>query len=499
MCCKGTGPEEVGVSRRIRLVALFILFALTGAACAIEPPQVVLTSAGGGEGSGQIQLGPAGEVEAEAEGQVSEVGGGTTLGQGGQAASGVPCEASDEGVSKTAIKLGSTFALSGPVKDISGPIKDGVLAYVQEVNAAGGIDFGSCKRKINFVWYDDGWDAQNGKAKITKLVKDDKVFALATVPSSNGLTAATPDLERWGVPVIGSSGLNEDQFFSPVIFPIGASTATSTHIGLRHVKENLGAQTVAIVYLEVLAGEYAIEAFRHAAQQFGMQITSERNVSVSERNYDAVWARIRQDTLNATGNRTDTPDYVTLAIDPSSAIVAMQSLGRQRTATGGPWRPSKGVGGGPPLFFDLVPQQAGRNADRLGAQSSYIPALPQFMNRPAVKQYVDTLRKYAGSSIDPLNPYLEGGYLGMALTVEAIQRAGPNPTRKGVIEALESMTDWTNGLSQPLTYRPIGTENGHRGNLNVMNFEVRFNGDAFEWVPVTQFMTDPFPQKKYEV
>lgn len=489
------------MSKRIVFIALILTIGLVAGACALEPPSVVLTSAEGAA-SGEIQLGEVQPGEAGGTGIAGETG--TPLGSATQSQTGAQaqgrCTASDEGVTPTSVKIGSTFALSGPVKDISGPIKDGVLAYVQEVNARGGIDFGACKRKIQFVWYDDGWDAQNGKAKITKLVKDDKVFLLATVPSSNGLTAAKTDLERWGVPVIGASGLNEDQFFSPVIFPIGASTATSTHIGVQHVTQNLGGEKIAIVWLQVLAGQYATKAFDYAASQFGAQVVSSQGVSVSERNYDAVWARIRSDTLNATGRSTDTPDYVTLAIDPSSAIVALQALGRQRTSTGGPWRPTKGVGGGPPLFFALVPQQAGRNAEGLGTQTSYIPALSQFMNRPAVKEYVDTLRKYSGSAIDPLNPYLEGGYLGMALTVEALTRAGPNPTRKRVIGEMESMTNWNNGLSMPLTYRPIGAENGHRGNLNVMNFEVRFNPDgSFQFVPVTDFMVDPFPRQKYVV
>jgi ABC-type branched-subunit amino acid transport system substrate-binding protein len=181
------------IPRGARTAVLSITMLLVASACSIQAPDVILS---GGQGSGTggttgITTGTAatttGVTTGTAGGTSGTAGGGTTGAAPNASDTSCVGKAPFTGVTASEIKLGSTFAASGPVSSISGPIFKGVQSYFNKVNAEGGI-FG---RRIKLVWYDDGWDAQKGKSFIKKLVEQDRVFVLSVVPSSNGLDAAT--------------------------------------------------------------------------------------------------------------------------------------------------------------------------------------------------------------------------------------------------------------------------------------------------------------------
>jgi ABC-type branched-subunit amino acid transport system substrate-binding protein len=473
---------KIGVS----VVAL--LFVLV--ACSIQAPDVILS--GGGTGNGGTTGLPGTTTTGVTTGDAT---GGTTTG-GGTGGGGAP-NASDTscvgkvppgsvGVAANEIRLGSTFAASGPVSNISGPIKSGVFSYFNKVNAAGGV-FG---RKIKLVWYDDGWDAQKGKAFIKKLVEQDRVFVLSVVPSSNGLDASVSYLESKRVPVFGTSGLIESQFKTPMQWPVGTSTRSAARIALVDMKSR-GAQNAAIVWLDLLAGAEAKDAtFDGIPKIFGKKkedfITAERRVGLGETSFRPVWASIQNDTADWQRNHgvspaDGQPDFVIFAIDPTNALKAMNA------AADVGFRPRKGWGGGQPLFLNVVAQHQWARKTGLFAGSSFYP--PQIGNKPAVQEYVQTVRRYYGSSVDVTNPYLEGGYAGAALTVDVLKGAGSCLTRDKVIKVANSLSNYSPaGLTRPLSYRP----GDHYANTSYLLAQVQSNG---QWKVVTDWIVDPTPGK----
>ncbi|MCA1832051.1 MAG: ABC transporter substrate-binding protein [Actinomycetota bacterium] len=474
------------ISRRVVLIAATLVLAAT--ACSIQAPDFQLVSQGGGAGPGVLPSGVAtGAGGSYAGGQF----GGGTVGGGGPAASG-NCvgKATDTGVTGSTIKLGSTFAISGPVSSISGPIKKGVLAYFNEVNATGGI-YG---RKIDLKYYDDGWDAQKGKGLIKKLVEQDKVFALTTVPSSNGLDAATSYLESKRMPVFGSSGLIESQFRSPMIWPIGTGTRSASRIGESDIVNRLGAKNVAVVWLDLLSGAEARDAYEKALPK--RMLAADRRVGLSEAEFSPVWADVKKQTRDwqkAHGKTQDgIPDFVALLIDPTNAVKALeaaQNLG---------FKPRIGWGGGAPLFLDLVLGSTSYAADTgIYAQTSFIPPLPEFAANPAVQAYIRTVHKYYPNA-DLLNPYLEGGYAGAALTVEIFKRAGSCLTREKAIEVANSIAGYSAaGLTQPLTYKQLGVGQSHYGNLFILGVQAVKDSKHGHWKVAVQgsqmWAKDPSP------
>jgi ABC-type branched-subunit amino acid transport system substrate-binding protein len=113
-------------------------------------------------------------------------------GSGGAAAASVP------GITKTQILIGSHQPLTGPAAPGYSEIAPAANAYFQYVNAHGGI-YG---RKIKYTYLDDGYDPSKTVSVVHQLVLQDNVFAifnglgtpthLAVVKYLNG--AKVPDL-----------------------------------------------------------------------------------------------------------------------------------------------------------------------------------------------------------------------------------------------------------------------------------------------------------------
>ena len=476
---KPTNPRGA----RSTVLAIAILFVLTG--CSIHAPDVILnggagtTTGGGTTGGGTTGGGLTGG---------GTTGGGTASGGGAAPnANDTSCvgKAPFTGVSAAEIRVGSTFASTGPVSSISGPIFKGVDSYFKRVNEAGGV-FG---RKIKLVYYDDGWDAQKGKSLIKRLVEQDRVFVLTVVPSSNGLDAAASYLENKRVPVFGTSGLIESQFKSPMQWPVGTSTRSAARIGLVDAK-NRGVTNVAMIWLDLLAGAEARDAVVKAIPSiFGKSVektlTAERRVSLSETSFDPVWASIQSDTKawqqrNNVSPVDGRPDFVIFAIDPTNTIKAMNS------ARDKGFKPRKGWGGGQPLFLNLVAQHQWARSTGLFAGSSYYP--PQVGN-PNVQDYVRTVQRYYGSSVDVTNPFLEGGYAGAAMSIEIFKRAGSCLTRDKAIQVANSLANYSPaGLTKPLTFRA----GDHYANTSYLIAQVQSNG---QWKVVSDWIPDPTPGK----
>jgi len=121
----------------------------------------------------------------------------------------------------------------------------------------------------------------------------------------------------------------------------------------------------------------------------------------------------------------------------------------------GPYAPLAGIvkqshaQGWRPLFVTIsfVGTEAFINAAGRDAEGIVITqVVPTYdhSDLPAVKLYRDCLNKYM-SSTQPSFVSLEA-FLNAMVIVEALKRAGSNPTRAGFMEALESMSDFDIGL-----------------------------------------------------
>ena len=124
-----------------------------------------------------------------------------------------------QGVTDTTIKVGNTAATTGLLAFVGVPFNAAIEAYFKEVNDAGGID----GRMLEFVHYDDQFDASLGVTYTETLVEQDKVFALVGHFGTPTVGATIDYIQDKGVPMVyAATGINSLYFLESVGNPVMA-------------------------------------------------------------------------------------------------------------------------------------------------------------------------------------------------------------------------------------------------------------------------------------
>ena len=90
---------------------------------------------------------------------------------------------------------------------------------------------------------------------------------------------------------------------------------------------------------------------------------------------------------------------------------------------------------------ELVKLAGLKNVHGLGI--SQVVPYPYMPNLPVIREYQELLRKYAPEAQVNYTSFEQ--FLGAKVLVEALRRAGPNPSRAKVVKALESMGNYDLG------------------------------------------------------
>lgn len=134
---------------------------------------------------------------------------------GNLAASLVPtlARAQTPGVTDTEIKIGNSFAYSGPASSFATHAKT-VAAYFKMVNEQGGI----AGRKLNFISYDDGAAPPRAIEQVRKLVEQDEVAILFNTFGTAANSAVVRYVNEKKIPqLFVYSGA--DKFSDPKTYP----------------------------------------------------------------------------------------------------------------------------------------------------------------------------------------------------------------------------------------------------------------------------------------
>jgi ABC-type branched-subunit amino acid transport system substrate-binding protein len=177
-----------------------------------------------------------------------------------------------------------------------------------------------------------------------------------------------------------------------------------------------------------------------------------------------------------------------MLLEPGTALSWINSMGDdgdgRRLGFG-----AKGTGGAQPLFNATFARQCGQPCDGMLLWTGYNPPIGEKRNLPGVAKYVADVR-----AIDPgadvNNQFLEGAYLGMTVLAEALKQAGPNLTRDGLRQVMDSMT-FSSDLASTLVWAP----GRHDANLGAQAFAVRTAAGSFSGFADagTGFIRDPLP------
>ena len=459
----------------------------------------VVTVGGSAGTSSQTVGGTAGSAGTSGSSGGSASGGSAGGATGTNAGVGVPGDSgncsggsTDTGVTASSVSLGATVAESGIAKAFLGEARQGMEAYKNRVNSAGGV----CGRQLKVKYVDDGWQSQTGQQDLQNLINDDKVFAVAVAPSSEGVNAASQagTFDNAQVPVVGTDGLDRRQYKDPYVWPVASATVTMLHVMAQDAVKR-GAKNPAIIfdnnYAFGVEGAYAFDqAFKRLS---GGDITGYSNPlsgsssCKSGSRFCGISAGTGQygnevSIINNACNTAPKCDYLVLLMEPDTAEQWMATPGAPVSSA-----MQYGIGAAQPLFTYNFGTTCGDKCNGMEVWTGYNPPLEQFANTAGVKQYVNDLHN-TNSSADAYNQFTEGCYLGMQLLVAAMEKAGGNLTRAAVKSQLDAMSLDT-GLSAASETWQAGQ---HWAVGGAQGFTMQSQNGFSGWRFTTPFVQDPW-------
>ena len=164
-----------------------------------------------------------------------------------------------QGVTDTTIKIANSAATSGAYAPVGVPFNAGIQAYLNMVNASGGID----GRTIEFLHTDDEFDPVKGKAALQNFVEDEKVFAIVGHFGTPVVGATIGDLKDYGIPAVyfatGIGQLYADHATTNEegynIFPVQPIYTTEGQIMVARGVGSFNATKIGIIYTNDDAGK----------------------------------------------------------------------------------------------------------------------------------------------------------------------------------------------------------------------------------------------------
>lgn len=387
----------------------------------------------------------------------------------------------DVGVTGTWIKLATTTVQSGPGQSFLGEVKIAMEAVRQKVNRTGGI----CGRLIEITYVDDGWSPDRGAQYLNNFMKQD-IFAIPVGPSSEGLRIVIDngDIDRAGIPVVGTDGMLIDQYRDRWVWPIAVATASSARIMARDAYQR-GARTFSIVFdKNYKFGAEAAEAYDNEVRRLtGHHVKGFNTDNNCQDSYCGVMAA--QPSYSTEVNQFDHADFEALFLEPTTGQTWMATPGSPT-----PKDVKYGIGAAQPLFTRDFANNCQASCDQMQVWTSYKPPIESYANDPNVRTFVDDLHATKPDA-DEHNAFSEGGYVGMDLFVRALRAVGPDLTRARLRAALGTLRLMGGLTIQPSLVWPPGN---HFANATMQAFTIQYKGTLGGW-RAAQIAKDPTPQR----
>lgn len=330
----------------------------------------------------------------------------------------------EPGISANQVLLGMANAQTGPASGIGAGVSAGAQAYFSRVNAAGGIH----GRKISLILKDDGYEPARTAAVTHELIEQDGVFALlgyvGTPTSRAALPIALDAQVPYLFPFTGAEFLR-----TPVresVFTVRASYYDETEAIVEHLTNDLGMRKIAILMQDDSFGETVKGGL--AGALYG------RDLHIQHA------ARIKRNSLDVM------PAVQALKSAEPQAIVFVGTYMQLAAAV----KQARAIGlNARFVTVSFIGTENFISAGGADAEGVYITqVVPSPYNRalPIIQQYLLDI-----APADIGYGSLEG-YVDAWVFSEALRKAGPEPTRKALVKALQTLTVDLGGF--PVAFSP---------------------------------------------
>lgn len=319
----------------------------------------------------------------------------------------------EDGVSADTILFGQAAVLEGPASALGQGMRAGLQAAFDEINKKGGVH----GRKLKLVSIDDGYEPDRSITATKKLIEEDKVFALIGAVGTPTASATQPIATAAKVPFIGAftgAGFLRNTKFENVI-NVRASYGAETEAWIKHLTEDLKITKIGILYQDDSFGRAGLDGVKKALEKRGMALVGE---GTFERNTVAVKSAL------LTLKRAE-PEAVVM-VGPYKPCAEFIKLARKFEFN--------------PAFVNISFVGASALAKELGADGkgvivSQVVPFPWDASLPVVADYQAAI-KAVDAKATPEFVSLEG-YLVGRLTIAALEKAGKDVTREGLLKAIK--------------------------------------------------------------
>ncbi|EER59495.1 Extracellular ligand-binding receptor, partial [Acidovorax delafieldii 2AN] len=312
----------------------------------------------------------------------------------------------------------------------------GMQLEFERVNSSGGVN----GHTITLVKRDDAGRPQDTVGLTKQALAENQPIALAGYFGSENIRQllASGLLDKWGIALVGYRG-SELRSDSPNLFSVRAGLREE----LNKITEHLGMIGITRLGLLVEAGP-------------------EFDVVVSETDRAAKAAKLTVDVRASYPAKTASVAEAVGAFlrRPPQAII-MVSSGAASAAFIEQYR---GVGGAAQLFAHSgadIEQLSKRLAEEQmqGVAIAQVTPSPYKITTRLAKEFSNAVAKTKHLEV-PVSFSMMEGFITARVITESIRRQGPNPSRKGVLAALQDMGDFDSG-GYLVSYRP-GQQLGSR-------------------------------------
>jgi len=318
-----------------------------------------------------------------------------------------------EGVSADEIRIGMVNVQSGPAAGLGKGMRSGAEAVFKAVNAKGGVN----GRKINLLVGDDGYEPDKAVDETLKMIEQQKVFSLFGYVGTPTANAVLPIVKEMDVPLLGAftGTMSLRQPVTRQVFNVRASYDDEAESLVAHFIAK-GARTVAVFYQDDGFGLAVLSGTEKALKKRSMQVSAK---GTFQRNTLAIKTGLAA-MLDAK------PDAVVM-VGPYAPLAAFIKEARaaglkSQLAT------VSFVG------TDNLVAQVGKDGD--GVLISQVVPFPADDDFAITRECREAVKANNGEALGFVN--FEGCITAKVL-VAALERAGKEPSREGLVGALTGM------------------------------------------------------------
>jgi branched-chain amino acid transport system substrate-binding protein len=351
-------------------------------------------------------------------------------------------EQGNEGITDDTIRVGMIVDLTGPLAFIGQEISTGAELYFQDVNDRGGVH----SRKIELIVEDDGYQPPRAVAAFRKLVDVDGIFCLLGNVGTATTMAIMPMLEEEAIPLLEPNSFSSALYTPPhrYVFTVPLSYPAQSWVMVQRIADSpdAAAARLGVIYQDDDFGLDGLQGVRDAAAHYGLTIVAEEAHQRGATDFSTTVLNLKR------ANPTHVILWTVLR-ETAAVLQEAHQLG---------WEPQF-FGNNTAADDHLV----GLAAEAL-RDSNALFATNWDPSSPSMNTYLEALSRYAPNK-EPAY-YHAAGFAEAQILVEALERAGRDPTREKLVAAAETFDGWDeNAYGMPVTYGP-----GLRGGLDIKVF-----------------------------